>query len=441
MAYNNPLKGRSGRMAGALLLCGALLVLVLLTPAVASSSSPSQMPSTPAQDGHGLVPIIDAIEVEKPEVCVGEENLVTVHAHTEGHAEDGYLHYRGAAGVGQFIVFRGQLPESDQSGRLTVVHTEPIGVFGRANTAVYNQAAFRVKDCKVDHKLLVQYALLPNTTAEFAFTARLVPFGTPVPFNAVRYEWDFGAGNVVNTTEPQATHDFAARLHAHLFESFLVTVTAIDASGKRLVGRTGLELPSHYFHNLQTHHMVTLLVRMTPRMPQMDADGIVTQSYRLWHFDPQPIQVTALFKREITVESLYENPLAKTGHRAEIKVQPVPDIRSVLGTTAITPSGIEFTLKLDTTKSPLAAIDYHVEGVTSTGLRVRGQFALMRPPIPPTRAHHIPITDPVLKAKIERAQEITGHEVITAEEMARLEKEGRFDDLQPTQLQPEITSY
>jgi hypothetical protein len=173
----------------------------------------------------------------------------------------------------------------------------------------------------------------------------------------------------------------------------------------------------------------------------MDANGVVTQSYRLWHFDPQPIQVTELFKREVTVESLYENPMARAGHRTEVKAQPVPDIRSVLGTTVIAPSGIEFTLKLDTTKSPLAAIDYHLEGITSTGLRVRGQFALMRPPIPPTRAHHIPITDPVLKAKIERAQEITGHEVITAEELARLEKEGRFDDLKPTQLQPEITSY
>jgi len=456
MAYNHPLNSRSRRVAAALLLCGALLFLVLLGPlhqdsattqAVASSSAPSQTQSTPPpviatappQDGHGLVPIIDAIEMEKPDVCLGEENLVTVHAHTAGHAEDGYLHYRGAVGAGQFLVFRGQPPEPDQSGRPTAVRTEPIGVFGKANAAVYSQAAFRVKDCKVDHKLLVQYAVLPNTTAEFAFTARLVPFGTPVPFKAVRYEWDFGAGNVVNTTEPQATHDFTERLHAHLFESFLITVTAIDASGKRLVGRTGLELPSHYFYNLQTHHMVTLLVRMTPRMPQMDANGVVTQSYRLWHFDPQPVQVTEIFKREVTVESLYENPSVGTGHRTEVKAQQVPDIRSVLGTTVIPPSGIEFTFKLDTTQSPLVAIDYHIAGVTSTGLRVRGQFALMRPPIPPTREHHIPITDPVLKAKIERAQELTGHEVITAEELARLEKEGRFDDLKPTKPQPETT--
>src|SRR5512132_4534604 len=102
MASNHPLNNRSRRVAVALL-CGALLVLVLLGPrlqqgsattqAVAGSSSPSQTQSTPppviaaapAQDGHSLVPIIDAIEVEKPEVCVGEENLVTVHAHTADH--------------------------------------------------------------------------------------------------------------------------------------------------------------------------------------------------------------------------------------------------------------------------------------------------------------------------------------------------------------------
>jgi len=427
MISKNPLKTRSRRVAAAaLVLCAAVLFLTL--PPVAAPA---------VKDSEGLQPIIDAVEVEKPEVCLGEENLVTMHAHTEGNTEDGYLHYRGGGGTGRFLVYRGERPEPDASGKTSDTITQPIGTFGRGNVATFTQASYRVKDCKVDHKLLLKYALLPNTIAEFGFSARLIPFGTQARFNAVRYEWDFGDGTVVNTTEPEATHDFTDHLQAHLFESFLVTATAIDASGKRLVGRTGVELPSHYFHNLQTNCMVTLLVRMTPRMPQMDANGVVTQSYRLWHFDPQPIEVTALFKREVTVESLYANPVGSASHKTGgLHEETVPDIRSILGTTVIPPSGIEFTLKLDTKQSPLAAIDYHVEGVTSTGLRVRGQFPLMRPPIPPTRAHHIPISDPVLKAKIARAQELTGHEVITAEDMARLEKQGKFDDLKPAKPQP-----
>jgi hypothetical protein len=417
--------------AVAFVLCAAVFVLML-----------SPVAATDTKDGESLKPIIDAVEVEKPQVCLGEENLITVHAHTAGHTEDDYLHYRGGSGTGRFIVYRGERPEPAASGQTSDTLTQPIGVFGRGNVATFTQASYRVKDCKVDHKLLLKYTLLPNTIAEFGFAARIIPFGTQVRFNAVRYEWDFGDGKVVNTTKPEATHDFTEHLHAHLFESFLITATAIDASGKRLVGRAGIELPSHYFHNLQTNCMVTLLVRMTPRMPQMDIHGVVTQSYRLWHFDPQPIEVTALFKREVTVESLYANPVGSASHQAGgLHEEKVPDISAILGTTVIPPSGIEFTLHLDTKQSPLVAIDYHVEGVTSTGLRVRGQFPLMRPPIPPTREHHIPIGDPVLKAKIVRAQELTGHAVITAEDMARLEKQGKFDDLKPAKPQPDTPGF
>ena len=38
--------------------------------------------------------------VEKPEVCAGEENLITVKAHTPGHKDDAYLKYLIGAGNG-----------------------------------------------------------------------------------------------------------------------------------------------------------------------------------------------------------------------------------------------------------------------------------------------------------------------------------------------------
>jgi PKD domain len=375
-------------------------------------------PVAPVDPSAGLLPIIDAIEVEKSDVCEGEENLVTVHAHTDGHAEDGYLHYRGGAADGQFMVFHG-------AGQGTV--QAPIGVFGRGNTATWGQASYRVRECKADHKLLVGHTLLTNTNAEFQLWARLIPFGVPTPFEAVRYEWDFGDGTAAGTTEPMTTHDFSVRPQRQLFESYLVTVTAVDAAGHRVVGRAGLELPSQYFHNLEVAHVVTLMERMTPRLPQLDPDGVVRQSYRLWHYDPEPIRVTALYRRQIEVADMEQNfsPTAPPKVPEEVHVDPA----KVLGTTVIPPSGIEFRLSIDTRTSNVAAQTYRVVGVTRSGMPVIGSFSLMRPPPMPTRERHMPVEDPVMQEKIARAMQLTGKPFVTADDMQRLELAGKFADL------------
>src|ERR1700690_3235282 len=54
---------------------------------------PAAPPALPPAITAVVPPIIDEVTVEKPEVCEGEENLVTVRAHTPD-GNDAYLHYQ-----------------------------------------------------------------------------------------------------------------------------------------------------------------------------------------------------------------------------------------------------------------------------------------------------------------------------------------------------------
>src|SRR5688572_886802 len=52
-----------------------------------AASAAAASKRAPADDP---APLIDAVEVEKPEVCAGEENLITVRSHTT-NGTDAYL--------------------------------------------------------------------------------------------------------------------------------------------------------------------------------------------------------------------------------------------------------------------------------------------------------------------------------------------------------------
>jgi hypothetical protein len=58
-----------------------------------------------------------------------------------------------------------------------------------------------------------------------------------------------------------------------------------------------------------------------------------------------------------------------------------------------------------------------------------GSFSVMRPPPRPTADNSQPVTRPELKAKILAAREILGRDVVTDDDLWRLEREGRFAGL------------
>src|SRR5262245_1879905 len=86
-----------------------------------------------------LPPIIDSSTVEKDEVCEGEENLVTVRAHTPDD-NDAFLHYQIGGARGSPVAVRSYLDDREKPS------WHRITVFGKNNVATSAEMPpFRVK--------------------------------------------------------------------------------------------------------------------------------------------------------------------------------------------------------------------------------------------------------------------------------------------------------
>jgi hypothetical protein len=420
---------------------GALAALVCLgTCAVLRSHRPAPLPSPPpvaptaaAPTLHEnreqgaprratetpSAPVIDSITLEKDEVCEGEENLVTVRAHTPDD-KDAFLHYQIGSVRGSPAALRSYL---DDRGRPT---RQRVTVFGRNNVASSaDLPPFRVKRCAPALAVVVEHRLLPNTAAEFEFDARLVSTGSrgtdaaaAPPFRPRRFAWSFGDGTHEDSLEPHRTHSFAARAQDTLYSHFLVTVKVLGEDGRELEGRHAIELLNPAFEAFAYKGTVLLFADLEPRFPVLGANGVVNQGVRLWHTRPDVIAIS-----KVTV----------TTRRADGQRSPpsFPPVRSVLSASVVPPgTGLQLHAVLDTRSEPDAlSRDYYLEGQTAEGHPVRGAFSVMKPPALPTKERHEPISDPLLLAKVKMAREVLHKEYVTDDDLGKLERAGQFDVL------------
>ena len=201
------------------------------TAAVAPPAPAAPPPMTPAPDPP---PVIDEVSVEKPEVCSGEENLITVRAHTVNGTNE-FLHTVIDGSMGASVPVRLSLGEDG-----SIIGQHSISVFGRTNTAVtVPLPRFRVKDCQPPQILLVEQRLRPNSNSDFDLRARVVtlpprgrePRGVVESFKAVSFAWTFGDGTSEATATPIVTHSFENRPQAALYSYFTVGVEASDRNG------------------------------------------------------------------------------------------------------------------------------------------------------------------------------------------------------------------
>jgi hypothetical protein len=367
------------------------------------------------------LPIIDEIIVEKQEVCEGEENLITVRAHTPEGVDDAYLHYLILDGTGASVPLRLTAPSPEDT-----IDSRTITVFGRENVAVtVPLPKYTIRRCQPTRKLLLTRRVMANTEAEFEFTARIDDLGGTAPLKRpIRYRWDFGDGEIVETDVPVAVHDFSERPQDTLYSHILVGCTATGADGEKVFGRNALQLYNVAFEELHSRGVVRLMVMLTPRFPLMEDDGVVEQRARIWHWHDSPVTVERIEAVHIT--------------RAGKERSEEADVDEVLGTARIPPSGIDAKVFIDTRADPdLAMINYYLEGSTQEGLRAAGSFSIMRPPDRPTRDNSTPVTSALMRAKIKRAMELTGKDVVNDEDLWRLEKEGKFADLKAEDFPPD----
>jgi hypothetical protein len=358
-------------------------------------------------------PIIDRIELEKDSVCEGEENLVTVVAHTVADRDNAYLHATIAGESGMSVPVRRY---RGRDGKLR--EPREIIVFGRNNAATAAQIPeYEVRDCMVDRKLVLSFRLQPNTNDVFDVTARIVDLAANQPFEPVSFHWDFGDGTTETTHKPAASHDYGKRPQTTLYTNMLLSVTAESETGERVTGRRSLALMNHAYGNLVDGGIVTIMVDLSPRFPVIDDNGRVEQGAWLWHHRPGPVKIDSVKERRNFIN---DRP-------AEMRILSA---RKLLGTDTIPRGGIGAKVSLDTIGVPdLFSIDYLVEGVSAEGVPARGMFSVMRPSPKPTKENSTPVLDPELEAKIKKAREVLDQEIVTDEDLWELERDGVFDDL------------
>lgn len=395
----------------------------LAETAPAPAPQPTPPPEAPAKIAEApadpTAPVVDEVTLEKTEVCEGEENLVTVRAHTPD-GTDPFLHYTIGGRLGPRVPLRSWIADDGEEPKLQ------IQVFGKNNVVTtVDVPAFTVKACKPKRMALITSNLRANTWGEFEFEVKLMENPGPdnasfVPFQPRRYEWTFGDGQTATTEGPSVTHNFEDRKQDAMFSNLLVEVKVYGNDEQPVLGRTSIQLLNPAFEDLATKGVVTLLVQLTPRFPEMGDDGVVRQKVRLFHMRDRPVFIHSA----MVFKHVLNNPTAPSPQKVE-------DPSSLLGTSIIPPGrGIEFEVKLDTNKEPdVFSLEHDLEGKDSEGLSVRGSFSVMRPPPRPTKEKNNPVVDPMLKAKILAARKILNRPYVTDEDLWALERQGKFADI------------
>jgi len=397
-------------------------------PRLAPALAPARAHGARVEQALGPPPVIDEVVVEKSEVCEGEENLVTVRAHALD-GTDAHLRYLIGHEWGQRVPLRAYAEPNGEFPRPV------ISVFGKNNVMSQVEVpAYTVKRCKPESRAFITHRLLPNTTAELELQAKIIEVGVRdapkgKPFTPASYVWSFGDGTQETTKVPRVVHSYEDRRQATLVSNFLVTVEVKGEGREALVGRAALQLHNIAFQNLAERGIVTISMKPTPRFPELGEDGVVRQSFRLFHHRDEAVNVTRLTVVRHYVETADSSPREEASPA------------EVLGTSQIPPGrGIDVDLELDTRAEPdVFAVTYDIEGETAEGHKAKGSFSVMRPPQRPTKDAHIPVIDPLLVTKIKRAREILGQDFVTDEDIWQLEREGKMRDFEGATAQVDVT--
>jgi len=238
---------------------------------------PVRLPAVPLEPNPDdpNVPLIDEVSVEKTEVCRGEQNFLKVKAHTRNHT-DTFLGTRFLDPSSRSYVLGGdRIPfrlNRPLEGALTVI------VEGNISSKTVVVPPVHVNDCEVPRQLVVQVRRMRTALDRVSMTAELrqSSASTPSPMVPVKYEWDFGDGATETTSTNQVKHSYEAREQDVRLSSFVVTVTASDATGKSEKGSSVVAFPNGAFAPLKFKNRVVISIGVE------EADPSRGQHEKIW---------------------------------------------------------------------------------------------------------------------------------------------------------------
>lgn len=368
--------------------------------------------------------VIDSVEVEKQRVCAGEENLITVRAHAVDPADAPELRIFIDGQPGTRVALRpdAYLKPDGSPPKVTALLDD------HRQVSVEIPRFDVVESCRPARTLIVQSRAVPNLEDTWELWAHVVErseHGAPIAsaFRPVRYHWQFDAGGSVDSESPIITRSFRDRPQTSLVSEVLITCTAHAPDGTTLVARHLLQFHNLAYETLARKGTIRLQVDHA-QFPEPNERGVVVWPVRIWHHYDAPVMISELWAVRVDRSN-------RTLREERV------DIKRVLGTARVPPTGIDATVQLDTRAEPdVAYVMYRVIGRADDGVPAAGGFSVMRPTDPPTREHHVPVNDPQLVAKIVTAQRILGRSSVTDEDLWRLEREGKLDGatIDPSEL-------
>ena len=406
-----PLLLRERPAAEAPIESAAIAVPPALRTAASAASRPPPAAVAPAPVAP---PVFDRVEVEKEEVCEGEENLISVRAHTSD-GNDAHLHYTVAGEAGVRVPVRAFLGRDGKAPPQYAV------AFSKDNVATRIELPpYRVKSCRPARILIITMRMLPNSAAEREFTAAIRTLDG-APFTPAWYEWSFGDDTFDATPGPVTVHDYSRSPQRTAFTDLLVKVKAIDGSGQSVEGRYPLHIRNIAFAARQ-RGLVAIFAEPVPRFPTLGPDGVVRQKFRIWHAEDVRVELTgATMSRLLLPSSSGSAPPAPEAvavdHARLLQHRDIPP-------GVVREESLQYDFGAD---AGSYAVTYEIQGVTPAGMQARGSLTLLRPPPRPTRENSVPIDDPAMANKIRRAMAILKQDTVSQEDLWRLEREGKLE--------------
>jgi hypothetical protein len=199
-------------------------------------------------------PRIERIDVDKTEVCYGEENFATVRAFDASGASDGLIvRLSGSREMGFRVPFR--IEKSDATRTRHVIVTG-----GGGPPAVAAIPEVKVKNCEVAEQVTLGVRLQERSphvlvlTADVASTAS----GAAEKLEPVSYEWDFGDGTSQTTEGSEVVHSYEGQPATTRFSYFLLRVKVKDRNGREVTGSRAYGFPNFGFGTFVDNHQVLL---------------------------------------------------------------------------------------------------------------------------------------------------------------------------------------
>jgi hypothetical protein len=234
------------------------------------------------------------------------------------------------------------------------------------------------------------------------------------------YEWDFGDGKGVTTTAGIVSHNYGDREQKSYTSTFMTKVTITDEKGTGVTARTNIT-----FANIQwlSTRMGTTVIPITyDRLPYRSGDD---------------------YKVNIQIKNIFDNPLTF----AEAQVKFIPCTGGKEAKTATFPAGNfinktsmganEFaedtlTIRKSIFPHPSCTVAITLTGKLSDGREVTSPLYINIPMSPEALQEAIKnnqasvVTDETVVTKIQKARSILKKELVTPEDITKLEKEGKL---------------